>query len=102
MRPDAEALAELGTEGKVCASRARDEYEIPDRVLAPLDCSLARNPHYRSAAPMRLYSREEVLPAAVKHHELKDEIERTRAAKRKAKEDRAAQRQLEREEAGPR
>lgn len=40
---------------RMCASRARDEYDLTEAELATLEVEYARNPHYRSAAPMRLY-----------------------------------------------
>jgi len=45
----------------VTASRARAEYGLSERDLAELGCTLARNPHYACAAPMRLYSWVEVV-----------------------------------------
>lgn len=39
----------------MCASRARDEYALSERDLAGITHRLVRNPHYRTAAPMRLY-----------------------------------------------
>ena len=45
-----EWLNEVSKDGKrVCASRARDEYQIPDSVLKRLHCEFGTNPHYRSA-----------------------------------------------------
>ncbi len=38
-----------------CATHARSEYGLTDRDLEALECQLVRNPHYRTAAPMRLY-----------------------------------------------
>ena len=93
-------IDELPTEGKVCASRARDEYHIPDRVLAHLEPDYCRNPHYRSAAPMRLYERQAVEEEALTHHEDKLAEERQRAAKQKAKAEKSAKRQAQYEQAG--
>lgn len=78
---DLQWLGELSTEGNVCASRARSEYRIPESVLRPLECRKTRNPMYASAAPMRLYSREAVLAAAVSHHSKKRAAEEARASK---------------------
>lgn len=40
---------------RITATRAKKEYLLGEADLHTLPCTLARNPHYRSAAPMRLY-----------------------------------------------
>ena len=95
-------LCQLSTEGDVCASRALDEYKVPESVLRPLECYPLPNPQYKSAAPMRMYSRLEVLEAALDYHQDCFEAEEERAAKQKAKEERQAQREADGLEAGPR
>ena len=81
MSDDLGWLYELSKEGRVCASRAHNEYKVPDSVLKRLEVQLQSNPHYRSAAPMRMYLREDVLTAAVKFHEGKRAAEEERAGR---------------------
>lgn len=38
------------------ATALKDPFKIPRAHLDAMECELARNPHYRSAAPMRLYN----------------------------------------------
>eukprot|EP00940_MAST-03C_sp_MAST-3C-sp2_P001176 g1176.t1 len=45
---------------RVTKSTAKGEYKLTDSHLARLNCKLVKNPHYRSAAPMRLYLLREV------------------------------------------
>jgi hypothetical protein len=47
-------------DGKITASTCRSDYALTDGDLAELYVEHARNPHYRSAAPMRLYRRADV------------------------------------------
>ena len=44
----------------VYASTAKQTYKLSERDLGDLQCRYLRNPHYASAAPMRLYDEEEV------------------------------------------
>lgn len=48
---------------RVCATRAKSQLGATEGLLRTLDCERVRNPHYRSAAPMRLYDTEEVQEA---------------------------------------
>lgn len=48
----------FGPHGNMCASRARPTFMLTDDELWDLPVLLARNPHYRCAAPMRLYDAE--------------------------------------------
>ena len=79
--PELQWLTELSTEGRLCATDARKEYSIPDSVLKPLPCERRINPHYTSAAPMRLYHREDILPAATAFHIRKRAADEERASK---------------------
>lgn len=45
---------------RICASRAKSEYKLTEGDLAELSYTSVKNPHYRSAAPMRLYVESEV------------------------------------------
>jgi hypothetical protein len=49
---------------RMTASRAKAEHGLTEADLAALDCEVARNPHYRTAPPMRLYLIAEVKAAA--------------------------------------
>ena len=84
MSDDLGWLDKLSKEGRVCASRAHNEYKVPDSVIRKLDVQLWSNPHYRSAAPMRMYLREDVLVAAVKFHTGKRAAEEERASRWKS------------------
>jgi hypothetical protein len=50
---------------KVTASTAHTSYGLNDADLTPLRVEYKKNPHYRSAAPMRLYNLVQVVEAAV-------------------------------------
>mmetsp|Transcript_8790 Transcript_8790/g.16405 ORF Transcript_8790/g.16405 Transcript_8790/m.16405 type:complete len:619 (-) Transcript_8790:447-2303(-) len=60
---DAEEEEEQKHGKRITLTRARSEYNLPREVLDDLPCKLTRNPHYRSAAPMRLYLLRDVLRA---------------------------------------
>lgn len=47
----------------ICASTAKNQYKLSESDLSRLQCKLVPNPHYRCAAPMRLYLRVDVLEA---------------------------------------
>ncbi len=49
---------------RITASRAKGEYGLTDDDLDALGCECVRNPHYRSAPPMRLYDLADVESAA--------------------------------------
>ena len=49
---------------RITASTAKNVYHLNDADLGQLRCELVRNPHYRSAAPMRLYELDEVTAAS--------------------------------------
>lgn len=63
------AAAALSDDGDpiVCFAKARELYSIPPKRVKELMSTPRRNPHYRNAAPMRMYSVAElrVLQAAV-------------------------------------
>lgn len=42
-------------EKRMTVTRAKTEYKLNEEDLKDLDCKEARNPHYRSMPPMRLY-----------------------------------------------
>ena len=65
---------------RICASTAKSDYMLTDGDLAALPCELARNPVYRSAAPMRLYLQRDVIRAALTKHGGRDaEVRQARA-----------------------
>ena len=49
----------------ITSTRAKREYGLNESDLSKLECKSVRNPHYRSAAPMRLYNIEDVKAAQV-------------------------------------
>lgn len=51
---------------RICASRAKQMYNVKDRDLDNLGCRLVANPYYRNAHPMRMYLVREVI--ALKQH----------------------------------
>ena len=55
---------------EICASLAKSTYSVNEKLLAGLKDGMRtkRNPHYRSAAPMRLYHRVRVARAALAQH----------------------------------
>ena len=56
---------------KVPATECRESFGISEKILHTLQCVLKRNPHFRSAPPMRLYERVDVRRAQIKanmHH----------------------------------
>ena len=54
----------IDSAAKITASRAKGEFGLNDNDLSELDCILVRNPHYRSAACMRLYVLSDVEAAS--------------------------------------
>ena len=54
----------MSGEPRITASRAKGEFGLGERDLSGLDCQLAHNPRYRSAASMRLYVLSEVRAAS--------------------------------------
>ena len=44
----------------ICASTAKQTYRLSERDLEEIYCRYVRNPHYSSAAPMRLYDEDDV------------------------------------------
>jgi len=62
----------------ITATRAKSEYLLNEKDLDNLACNLKRNPHYRSAAPMRLYRVVDVINAAHMKHSGKLEKARAR------------------------
>ena len=51
---------------RICASNARSLLGATEKILSTLTCQLKTNPHYRCAAPMRLYDIHEVEEAVQK------------------------------------
>jgi hypothetical protein len=49
----------------ICLTTCRSRYGLTTDDLDVLDCITCRNPHYRSAAPMRLYVEEDVIALAL-------------------------------------
>ena len=49
---------------RICASTCKTTHRLNDADLSMLECVRVRNPHYRSAAPMRLYFEAQVIEAA--------------------------------------
>ena len=75
---------------RICASTARSQLGATEKILSTLACQLKTNPHYRSAAPMRLYDTEEVQEAVQKaeadkvyREEHRDTVEAEKLAKQK-------------------
>lgn len=55
-------------EDRITATTARSEYKLTDTDLDGLRCEHRRNPHYKSAAPMRLYAIRDVVQLAYQKH----------------------------------
>ncbi|KAG0287212.1 hypothetical protein BGZ97_007162 [Linnemannia gamsii] len=53
---------------RITKTQACDSYHLRDEDLWSLDCLEKRNPHYRNAAPMRLYLEEEVQERSLEIH----------------------------------
>lgn len=79
---------------RMCAARARSQLGATEKILRTLACQLVTNPHYRSAAPMRMYDTQEVQEAVqqeaanrqyLKDHKDKIEAEKTASQKEAAK-----------------
>ena len=68
---------------KVTATRAKAEYRITETDLSSLRCLETQNPHYRSAAPMRLYLSSAVQKLSLQKHGSSEELVKK---KRKASE----------------
>lgn len=49
----------------ICFTTCRARYGLTSDDLEALDCITCRNPHYRSAAPMRLYVEDDVIALAL-------------------------------------
>ncbi|KAG1670760.1 hypothetical protein FOA52_013987 [Chlamydomonas sp. UWO 241] len=101
---DAEDEAASGTEEddddvrpqRITVSRAKSEFKLSDADLALLTPPrLAPNPHYRSAAPMKLYDLKEVNTAAEAKAAAKEAADRAKSElmrlKKAAERERAAQ-----------
>ena len=54
---------------RICAGRAKSEYFLTEKDLELLPCWRVSNPHYRSAAPMRLYEESAVIAASIEKAE---------------------------------
>ena len=78
---------------RICASIARSQLGATEKILSTLACQLKNNPHYRRAAPMRLYDTEEVQEAVQKAEadkQYREEHRDTIAAEKLAKQKEAA------------
>ncbi len=53
---------------RITATRAKTEFRLTENDLLSLNETLVRNPHYRSAAPMRLYLLSDVVAASHEKH----------------------------------
>lgn len=78
---------------RICASIAKSEYGLSETDLDILPCWRVSNPHYRSAAPMRLYEESAVISASIEKAErvkyLEDHKEEIAEAKRVQAKERA-------------
>ena len=81
----------------ICKTTAKDTYLLTEDILEyEIDHTLVKNPHYRSASPMKLYKVTDILDYLYKNYKnkqnyhkfLMDEEERKRVDKIKRKEDR--------------
>lgn len=61
-------LAEKEELGNCCLSTCKDVYRIYEKELTHLVPKLRRNPHYRGAAPMKLYSKLMVIKLCLKKY----------------------------------
>ena len=75
---------------RICAKTARSQLGATEKILSTLACELTTNPHYRNAAPMRLYDTQEVQEAVQKaeadkryREDHRDTIEAEKLAKQK-------------------
>lgn len=66
---DEEVLEPARCDGsRMTVTRAKNTYSFSEDDLYDLDCRYVRNPHYRSAAPMRLYLISELEDAFARHN----------------------------------
>jgi transcription elongation factor Elf1 len=68
----------------ITATDAKKLYRLNDKELEDIDCITTRNPHYRSAAPMRLFWEKQIADISLKKHVAKNTT--LEAAKLKAEE----------------
>jgi hypothetical protein len=61
-------IAEKEELGNCCLSTCKDVYRIYEKELTHLVPKLRRNPHYRGAAPMKLYSKLMVIKLCLKKY----------------------------------
>ena len=54
---------------RICASTVKSKFRLSERDLEKLPCLLVPNPHYLSAAPMRLYEEAAVILASIEKEE---------------------------------
>lgn len=52
----------------MCASLAKATFCLTDKDLSSLKCVLKTNPHYRGAAPMRMYNKQDLIRVAFEKH----------------------------------
>ena len=55
---------------RMTATRAKSEYLLTENDLAQLGYEEARNPHYRNAAPMRLYDVDDLVEATLEKYQV--------------------------------
>lgn len=85
VRPQArEEITKLKSQ-LITATRAKKEYVLTESDLDKLPCTLANNPHYKCAAPMRLYKLVDIMDLAnAKHASLEDARSRRQSIALKA------------------
>jgi hypothetical protein len=57
---------------KLCATLAKQVYYLTDKDLGALQCSYHQNPHYRSSASMKMYTKSDLIETALKKHKTID------------------------------
>lgn len=98
MQEDPNAAMSEDKTKRICAGTAKSEYALSDKDLEILPCWRVSNPHYRSAAPMRLYEESAVIAASIEKQEQlkylsehKEEIAEAKRLQAKARADSAKQ-----------
>lgn len=76
----------LDLNSHITVTRAKSQYHLNDGDLAGLRYSTAPNPHYRSAAPMKLYTLRDVVQRAYEKHGGAEGLAEADAASKRRKE----------------
>jgi hypothetical protein len=63
---------------RITATKAKTEYMLTEKELKTINCELVRNPHYGSAAPMRLYLLSEIETLHNNKFKNKKEVDQTK------------------------